>query len=178
MPSTGRAAETKAFENVRSTPFTRIHGCPYWSDYKILKQEATTIASKVEDITYNWSRDAGTGDEYGLLAEILGVDEFYHQTGISTYVKETEPGTYDSTINNTTPTHTQKRKEEEWERVQYPVITSRQIWATTYLTGLHVDVVPIVSYVLLQLDTRIVTHQTDRYLSRYRTSQYVRLTSY
>ena len=75
MPSTARAAETTAFENSRSTPFTRIHGRPSRSDYEILKQEAATIASKVEDITYDWSPDAGTGNEYGLLAEILGVDE-------------------------------------------------------------------------------------------------------
>ncbi len=74
MLSTARAAETTAFENVQSTPFTRIHGRPSRSDYEILKQEAATIASKVEDITYDWSRDAGTGDEYGLLADILGVD--------------------------------------------------------------------------------------------------------
>ena len=90
MPSTARAAEITAFENARSTPFTRIHGRPCRSDYKILKQEAATITSEVEHITYNWSRDAGTGDEYGLLAEILGVDEYYHQIGISTYVEETD----------------------------------------------------------------------------------------
>jgi hypothetical protein len=75
MPSTAQTAETTAFENVRATPFTRIHGCPSRSDYEILKQEATTISSKVEDITYAWSRDATTGDEYGLLGDILGVDE-------------------------------------------------------------------------------------------------------
>jgi len=113
MPSTVRAAETTAFENVRSTPFTRIHGRPSRSDYEILKQEAATIASEVEDITYDLSRDAGTGDKYGPLAEILGVNEYNHQTGISTYVEETEPDTYDGTIDDTTPTHTQKRKEEE-----------------------------------------------------------------
>ena len=60
MLSTARAAETTAFENVHSTPFTRIHGHPSRSDYKILKKEAATIASKVEDTTYDWSRDAGT----------------------------------------------------------------------------------------------------------------------
>jgi hypothetical protein len=74
MPSTARAAETTAFENVWSIPFTWIHGRPSRSDYEIFKQEAATIASKVEDITYDWSLDAGTGDEYGLLAEILGVN--------------------------------------------------------------------------------------------------------
>ena len=114
MPSTARAAETTAFENAQATPFTRIHGRPSRSDYEILKQEAAMIASEVEDITYDWSRDAGTpGDEYGLLAEILGVDEYDHQTGISTYVEETELATYDGTIDDTTPTHTCKRKEEE-----------------------------------------------------------------
>ena len=87
MPSTAQAAETTAFKNVCSTPFTRIHGRPSWSEYKILKQEAATIASKVEDITYNWSCDAGTGNEYGLLAEIVGANEYNHQTGISTYVE-------------------------------------------------------------------------------------------
>jgi hypothetical protein len=111
-----KAAETTAFENVRSTPFTRIHGRPCRRVYKILKQEAATITSEVEHITYNWSRDAGTGNKYGLLvAEILGVDENNHQTGISTYIKETEPDTYDSTIDNRILTHTQKHKEEEWD---------------------------------------------------------------
>ena len=79
------------------------------------KQEAATIASEVKDITYDWSCDAGTGDKYGLLAEILGVDEYNHQTGISTYVKEMEPDTYDGTIDNKTPTHTRKHTEEDWE---------------------------------------------------------------
>ena len=118
MPSTARTAETTAFENVRATPFTRIHGRPSRSDYEILKQEAATIASEVEEITYDWSRDATTGDEYGLLGDILGVDDYDHQTGIDTYVEETEPDTYDGTINDTTPTHTRKRKEEEWERIR------------------------------------------------------------
>jgi len=118
MPSTARTAEMTAFENVRATPFTRIHWRPSRSDYEILKQEAATIASEVEDITYAWSRDATTGDEYGLLGDILGDDKHDHQTGIDTYVEETEPDTYDGTINNTTPTHTCKCKEEEWERLR------------------------------------------------------------
>ena len=75
MPSTARATETTAFENAQSTPISRIHRHPSWSNYEILTQEAATIASKVEDITYDWSRDAGTGDEYRLLAEILGVNK-------------------------------------------------------------------------------------------------------
>jgi hypothetical protein len=118
MPSTARAAETTAFENVHAIPFTRIHGHPTGSDYKILKHKAATLASKVDNITYAWSCDAVTGDEYGLLAKILGLDEYDHQTGIDTYVDETEPDTYDPAITVTTPTHTRKRLEEEWERTR------------------------------------------------------------
>jgi hypothetical protein len=73
MPSTAKQAETTAFESVRATPFTKVHGRPTRCDYKILKEEACTLASKVEDITYPWSKN--TTDNYGLLANILGVDE-------------------------------------------------------------------------------------------------------
>jgi hypothetical protein len=70
----------------------------------------------VEDISYIWSHGAATGNEYGLLAKILGVNEYDHQTGINAYVEEVKPSTYDPTITNHTPSHTQKRKVEEWER--------------------------------------------------------------
>jgi hypothetical protein len=91
MPSTVRAAKRTIalFDRVQTTPFTRIHRRPFWSNYKILKQEAATITSKVEDVTYDWSRNAATRDEYGLLAKILGINKYDHQTGISTYVEET-----------------------------------------------------------------------------------------
>jgi hypothetical protein len=112
MPSTARAAEISAYENVRANPLLRIHGRPTRSDYEIIKHEAATLASEVEDITYAWSRDAATSDEYGLLAKILGPDEYDHQTGIDTYVDETEPDAYDPAITGATPTHTRKRLEE------------------------------------------------------------------
>jgi hypothetical protein len=38
----------------------------------------------VEDVTYTWSQDTITNDEYGLLAEIIGSTEYKHQTGIDT----------------------------------------------------------------------------------------------
>ena len=118
MPSSARAAKNTAFDQVRTTPFMRVHGRPSRSNYELLKQEAATIASEVEDITYDWSRDAATGDEYGLLAEILGVAEYDHQTGISTYVEETEPDSYNPTVTDATPTHTRKRLEEDWDRIR------------------------------------------------------------
>jgi hypothetical protein len=66
-----------------------------------------TIASKVEDITNNWSCNTATGNEYGLLTEILGINKYDHQTGISKYIKETKPDTYYPN-DTTTLAHTRK----------------------------------------------------------------------
>jgi hypothetical protein len=103
MPSTARAAKTIASDRVQTTSFTRIHVRPSRSDYKILKQEAATIASKVEDITYDRSRNTVTDNEYRVLAKILGISEYKHQTGISTYFEENELDSYNPTIDDTTP---------------------------------------------------------------------------
>ena len=120
MPSTTKSIEAEAFEAVRSTPFTKIHGRPSRNDYETLKKEASDLASELEDITYDWTRSP-TGEEYGLLAEIIGEDEYQHLTNL-TWVQETEPGPYDPAIDDTTPTHARKRMEQEWER-------TRQTWA-------------------------------------------------
>ena len=74
MPSTAKQAETNAFESVRATPFTRVHRRPTRRDYEVLKEEACTPASEVDDITYAWIKNVT--DNYGLLADILGVDEY------------------------------------------------------------------------------------------------------
>ena len=55
-----------------------------------------------------------TTDEYGLLADIIGEEEYHHLTGIDTYQVPTEPAAYNASINNATATHTRKQKEEEW----------------------------------------------------------------
>jgi hypothetical protein len=68
MPSSAKQAETTAFDAVHTTPFTRVHGRPTKKDYKILKEEASALASKVEDITYTWTKDATT--DYNLLADV------------------------------------------------------------------------------------------------------------
>ncbi len=46
----------------------KIHGHPTRSNYKNLKKEAFDLASKLDDITYNWSQSP-TGKDYGLLAK-------------------------------------------------------------------------------------------------------------
>jgi len=101
------------YDMVRFSSFTKIHGRPTRSDFENLKKEASDLASKLDDITCNWSRSP-TCDEYGLLAEIIGKDENNHLT-ILTWVQEVKPNTYDPNITNTTSTNTRKRIEQQWE---------------------------------------------------------------
>jgi hypothetical protein len=98
---------------VCSSSFTKIYGRPTQSDYKKLKKETSDLARELDDITYNWSRSP-TGDKYGLLAEIIGEDEYYHLTNL-TWTQEVEPATYDSAINDTKATYTRKQMEQEWD---------------------------------------------------------------
>ena len=105
MPSTVKQVETTAHEAVHATPFTRVHGHP-----------TLVLASEVEEIMYAWSRDAA--EEYGLLADILGFNEYNELTGIDTYAIPAEPASYDPAVTNATPTHERKHCEEEWELVR------------------------------------------------------------
>jgi hypothetical protein len=114
MPSTIKTLEQRTYGTVRSFSFTKIHGRPTHRDYKNLKKDASDLTSKLGDITYDWSQSP-TGDEYGLLAKIIGEDEYYHLTNL-TWTQEVEPATYDPAINDTTATYTLKRMEQEWER--------------------------------------------------------------
>jgi hypothetical protein len=116
MPSSAKQAETTAFNVVRATPFTRVHGRPTRKDYEILKEDASALASKVEGITYPWTKDAMTN--YGLLVDILGFDNYYKLTGIDAYAVTNKPASYDLTIMNATLTHERKCKEEEWDLVR------------------------------------------------------------
>jgi len=113
MPSSIKEIENTTYESVRGTPFTKIHGRPSRHDYEILKKEASDLACELDDITYTWSRSA-TGDEYGLLAEIIGEDEYDHLTNL-TWVQEMEPSNYDPAITDATATHTRKRMVQEWQ---------------------------------------------------------------
>jgi hypothetical protein len=120
MPSTIKTLEQTTYDTVRSSSFIKIHGRPTQSDNKNLKKEALDLASELDDITYDWSRSP-TGDEYGLLAKIIGKDEYYHLTNLM-WTQELEPATYDPAINDTTATYTRKQMEQEWEH-------TRKTWA-------------------------------------------------
>jgi hypothetical protein len=115
MPSTAKQTETTAFRSVRDKLFSRVHGRPTRHNYEILKEEACAPASEVEDITYKWSKNLM--NNYGLLADIMGVDEYDDLTGIVMYIIPNEPPSYDPNILDATPTHTRKQMEEEWELV-------------------------------------------------------------
>ncbi len=78
--SSAETAETMSYNAVCTTPFTRIHGYPTRHDYKTLKKVASDLASKVDNLTFAWSRDTTTGEEYGLLAEIIGKVDYTHLT--------------------------------------------------------------------------------------------------
>ena len=56
MLSTAKQVETTTYEAVQATPITRVHGRLMQSNYKTLKSDASALASKVEDITYTWSK--------------------------------------------------------------------------------------------------------------------------
>jgi hypothetical protein len=86
------------------------------SNYETLKSDASALTSKIEDITHAWSKSVT--DDYGLLGNILCVDEYYKLTGISTYAIPTEPASYDPFINDAMPTHERKRKEEDWDLIR------------------------------------------------------------
>jgi hypothetical protein len=62
MPSTIKTLEQTTYDVVCSSSFTKVQGHPTQSDYNNLKKEASDLASKLDDITYDWSRRP-TGDE-------------------------------------------------------------------------------------------------------------------
>ncbi len=108
MPSsTAKSAESASYNAVRATPFTRIHGRPPRHDYKTLKKEGADLASKVDNLTFAWSCDPTNGEEYGLLAKIIGISKYTHLTN-QTWVQEVEPTSYNPAITDATVTHMQK----------------------------------------------------------------------
>jgi hypothetical protein len=116
MPSTAKQAETTAYEAVQATPIMRVHRRLTQSNYKSLKSDTCALVREVEDITYAWSKS--TTDNYGLLGDILSVNEYYKFTGITTYAIQVEPMSYNPFTNNTMPPHKHKHKEEDWDLIR------------------------------------------------------------
>ena len=57
--------EKQVYDDIRATPFTRIHGRPTWRAKEKLLNEAKGPALK-QLVSYKWV------DQCGLLAEIIG----------------------------------------------------------------------------------------------------------
>jgi hypothetical protein len=57
-------------------------------------------------------------DNYGLLTNILGADEYNELTGINSYAISCKSASYNPAITNAMLTHKQKQEEEEWELAQ------------------------------------------------------------
>jgi hypothetical protein len=134
MPSTMKQAKTTALESVSANPFTRVHGRPTHQNYKTLKEESSALAREIKDITYSWSMNAT--DNYGLLANILGADEYNELTRINSYAIPCKPASYDPSITNAMLTHEKKRKEDKWELIQPGLFrrVSSKASSTTYAT--------------------------------------------
>jgi hypothetical protein len=117
MPLNIKQTEETAYDKIRLTPFTRINGRPTQSDYKLLKCKCSECASKIEDVVFPWCTDNATVKEYGLLANILGRNEYNNLTAINIGdIPKQLPALYDPNIDNDTPTHQRKRMEEEWDQ--------------------------------------------------------------
>jgi hypothetical protein len=95
MPSS--SAKLASYDAVRSVPFKQIHGCPTRQHYELLKKEASDLASKVDNLTFAWSHDPATGEEYGILPEIIGNVEYVHLIN-QTWILPVEPTSYDPGI--------------------------------------------------------------------------------
>ena len=74
MSHSNQDAEEQEFNRVRAMPFDRINGCPTWQKYLKLKQHASKIAVGAE-VDYDWTL-CGAGHKYGLLADMLGGEEY------------------------------------------------------------------------------------------------------
>jgi hypothetical protein len=75
MPSSTKSIEVETYKAVWATAFANIHDRPTRNNYEKIKKDVLDLASKLEDITYVWTH-APTGEEYGLLAEIICKDTY------------------------------------------------------------------------------------------------------
>jgi hypothetical protein len=121
-----------------------VHGRPTRRNYKTLKEEASALASKVEDITYAWSKNAM--DDYGLLANILGANEYNKLTNINSYAISLKPALYDPTIttNTCSPTSVNRRKKNGNSSAPPGLFKrgSSEALSTIYVTLLTNNIIP------------------------------------
>ena len=101
--ATAKQTELAAYEQVRLTPFTTVHGRPSRIDRNTLREELCAAASEIE-MPFEQAGD------YGLLGEIMEDEEYTALTGLE-YAEPIEPENYDSDITEDMPDHERKRME-------------------------------------------------------------------
>ena len=115
--ATAKQTELAAYEQVRLTPFTKVHGRPSRIDRNTLREELCAAASEI-DMPFEQAGD------YGLLGEIMEDEEYTAITGLE-YAEPTEPENYDTDITEDMPDHERKRMEASHTEYQEAWYTRR-----------------------------------------------------
>jgi hypothetical protein len=93
-------ARKTAYDQIRATPFTKVHGTITRRARDILFNEACEAATGFT-LPFEWATDE-SGENYGGLAEVTGPDWYKDQTGIDTWQDETAPAPFDESIDGRT----------------------------------------------------------------------------
>ena len=101
--TTAKQTELEAYEQVRLTPFTKVHWRPSRLDRNKLREECCAAASEI-DMPFEQAGD------YGLLGEVMEDEEYTAITGLE-YEEPEEPGNYDEDITDDMEDHERKRLE-------------------------------------------------------------------
>ena len=86
--------EKQVYEDIRATPFTRIHGRSTWRAKEKLLKEAKGPALK-QRVGYDWA------GQYGILAEIIGAARYaLDNPTMPAYVAPAQPANTPTFLNN------------------------------------------------------------------------------
>lgn len=109
--STVQQAQQAVYDKIRAMLFTRIHGRPARRQYDKLLEECADVAVLLQLPAYPWS------DKYGILAEVLGAQEYLTTTGL-VYVEPTPPTAFNGSITASTSQHVREPKTAKHEQLQ------------------------------------------------------------
>ena len=100
--------DKSAYEVVRASPFTQIHGKPTWTNKVTLVKGISTITIQI-DVTYDWVSG------YGMLAEIMGAKAYDAKYAPLVYVEPTRPDVTHRGITNGSAGHLREQVTRENE---------------------------------------------------------------
>jgi hypothetical protein len=113
-------AEVTAYNAIRMKPLTKIVGRPTIRDRNNLVDELCEASVDI-DLSFTWSiGDDGTN--YGALAEVMETAAYTTLSG-QTWINETLPAAFDSTIVTTTSAYNLSKRSAEHEDKRYAFAT-------------------------------------------------------